>query len=126
MSCNSGTPHEGKQTRCSPVCGDVGWSQVSRAFPEPAPACCSLWGKSPGIVDREMGRGQMRHHMGCPPRARNCLWSISWPLMRTTGEVLLFKITFERKLRPRDIPGGFLSNAVRRAGICAWVHLRHK
>lgn len=68
----------------------------------------------------------MRYYMGCLFRVRNCLWSILWFFMRIIGEVLLFKIIFERKLRFRDISGGFLSNVVRRVVICVWVYLRYK
>lgn len=89
MSCNSGTPHEGEQTRCSPVCVDVGWSQVSLASPEPAPARCSLWGQSPWAADREMREAKevlcwtVRHVPGI-------VQSTSWPLLRATEEVLLY------------------------------------
>lgn len=91
MSCNSGAPHEQEWTRCSPVCGDVGWSQVSIAFPEPAPACCSLWGKAPWIADRELRETKERPHWDVHP-VPGIFQNISWPLMRTTGEVLLFKM----------------------------------
>lgn len=84
----------GNRLRCSPVCGDMDWSQVSLVSPEPAPACCSLWGKSPFVADREMRDAKeipcwtVRHVPGI-------VQSTSRPLLRTTERCCCFKILHE-------------------------------
>lgn len=101
MSWNSGTPQEGEQTRCSPVCGDVGWSQCPQLLLNLL-QCCSLWRKSPWSVDRG-AREVKEAPCWAVHRVPGIVQSTSWCLKRLQKRCITVVNFSMRKLRPRNI-----------------------